>query len=225
MPHKESVERQIKYTSYEERALLLQRFWVFLIAGWSGFVVMAVEILSGRILAPYFGNSIHVWGAVITMFMVALAVGYLLGGRYSIYQPNLLRLTLLLMAAAISLLPVIFMAERVLDWIFMHISDARYGSLLAVTALFFIPTLLSGMVSPYAVRLLVINSERSGHDAGKLYFISTFGSAAGTLLTSFYLVLYWEINQIIGGLMVISLIFGLIVQLSIKLQHEIIQHH
>lgn len=205
--------------------MFLQRFWVFLIAGWSGFVVMAVEILSGRILAPYFGNSIHVWGAVITMFMVALAVGYLLGGRYSIYQPNLLRLTLLLMAAAISLLPVIFMAERVLDWIFMHISDARYGSLLAVTALFFIPTLLSGMVSPYAVRLLVINSERSGHDAGKLYFISTFGSAAGTLLTSFYLVLYWEINQIIGGLMVISLIFGLIVQLSIKLQHEIIQHH
>ena len=205
--------------------MLLQRFWVFLIAGWSGFVVMAVEILSGRILAPYFGNSIHVWGAVITMFMVSLAVGYLLGGRYSIYQPNLLRLTLLLMAAAISLLPVIFMAERVLDWIFMHISDARYGSLLAVTALFFIPTLLSGMVSPYAVRLLVINSERSGHDAGKLYFISTFGSAAGTLLTSFYLVLYWEINQIIGGLMVISLIFGLIVQLSIKLQHEIIQHH
>ena len=205
--------------------MLLQRFWVFLIAGWSGFIVMAVEILSGRILAPYFGNSIHVWGAVITMFMVALAVGYLLGGRYSIYQPNLLRLTLLLMAAAISLLPVIFMAERVLDWIFMQISDARYGSLLAVTALFFIPTLLSGMVSPYAVRLLVINSERSGHDAGKLYFISTFGSAAGTLLTSFYLVLYWEINQIIGGLMVISLIFGLIVQLSIKLQHEIIQHH
>ena len=54
---------------------------VFALAGWSGFFVMAVELLSGRILAPTFGNSIYVWGAVITVFMLALAVGYLLGGR------------------------------------------------------------------------------------------------------------------------------------------------
>lgn len=184
---------------------------------------MAVEILSGRILAPYFGNSIHVWGAVITIFMLALSLGYLLGGRYSIYQPHLLRLTLILMAAALSLLPVIFMADSVLDWIFTQISDPRYGSLCAVLLLFFIPTLLSGMVSPYAVRLLVINSEYSGNDAGKLYFISTFGSAAGTLLTSFYLVLYWEINQIIGGLIAISLSLGLIVQLCGKI-HDAMLH-
>jgi hypothetical protein len=74
--------------------------------------------------------------------------------------------------------------------------------------LFFIPTAVSGMVSPYAVRLLVVESRLSGHFAGQLYFVSTFGSAAGTLLTSFYLVLYFEIHQIIAGLMGVSLILG-----------------
>ncbi|MEI2781039.1 MAG: hypothetical protein V9H25_07140 [Candidatus Competibacter sp.] len=64
------------------------------------------------------------------------------------------------------------------------------------------------MVSPYAVRLLVNESRQSGHCAGLLYFVSTFGSAAGTILTSFYLVLYFEINQILTGLVGISLLLG-----------------
>jgi hypothetical protein len=192
----------------EEPVLNLRRFLIFLIAGWSGFFVMAIEMLSGRILAPNFGNSIHVWGAVITIFMLALSVGYLLGGRLSVDQPTLRRLAFILMAGAATTLPVIVLGDAALDWIFEAIHDPRYGSLLSATLLFFIPTAVSGMVSPYAVRLLVVESRLSGHFAGQLYFVSTFGSAAGTLLTSFYLVLYFEIHQIIAGLIGISLILG-----------------
>lgn len=45
----------------------------------------------------------------------------------------------------------------------------------------------------------------SGRHAGQLYFVSTFGSAAGTLATSFYLVLYFEVNHILIGLLLISI--------------------
>lgn len=186
----------------------LRRFLIFLIAGWSGFFVMAVEMLSGRILAPNFGNSIHVWGAIITIFMLALSVGYLLGGWLSVNQPSLRRLALILISGAVTMLPVIVLGDAALDWVFDVIDDPRYGSLFSATLLFFIPTAISGMVSPYAVRLLVAESRLSGHYAGQLYFVSTFGSAAGTLLTSFYLVLYFEIHQIIAGLIGISLILG-----------------
>jgi hypothetical protein len=65
------------------------------------------------------------------------------------------------------------------------------------------------MVSPYAIRLLVSECRLSGHYAGFLFFVSTFGSAAGTLLTSFYLVLYLEINQIFWILMGVSATLGL----------------
>lgn len=187
---------------------ILNRFAVFLIAGWSGYFVMAVELLSGRILAPNFGNSIYVWGGVITIFMLALSIGYLIGGRLSVLNPSLRKLSMMLMAAAVSATPVVLVGDTVLDGIFMLIKDPRYGSLVSATMLFFLPTMISGMVSPYAVRLLVTESGKSGHFAGLLYFVSTFGSAAGTILTSFYLVLYFQVNHIFWTMMGVSLLIG-----------------
>ena len=186
------------------------RIIVFALAGWSGFFVMAIELLSGRVLAPSFGNSIYVWGAVITVFMLALAVGYLAGGHFSVFSPSLRRLGTLLIAAGLTALPVVLFGNAVLDWIFDRVTDPRYGSLLASALLFFVPTAISGAVSPYAVRLLVSDLSGSGKSAGSLYFVSTFGSAAGTILTSFYLVLLFEVNSIVLGLVLISVVLGLI---------------
>jgi MFS family permease len=68
-----------------------------------------------------------------------------------------------------------------------------------------LPTIILGMISPYSVRLLVENVEESGKVAGALYFTSTLGSAIGTLVTSFYLVLWFEVNSIITILTLILL--------------------
>ena len=189
-----------------------RRFAIFAIAAWSGYYVMAVELLSGRILAPSFGNSIYVWGGIITVFMLALSLGYLLGGQLSLFTPTLRRLGLVLIAAALASVPIVLLGDRVLDWIFDHVHDPRYASLLASGALFFVPTTISGMVSPYAVRLVATTVQSTGRSAGFLYFISTFGSATGTIVTSFYMVLWFEVNQIFVGMIVISLLCGLAAQ-------------
>lgn len=102
--------------------------------------------------------------------MLALSIGYLLGGRWSLHDPSLRRLAWLLMLGASSTIPVILFGNVVLDWVFDQVRDPRYGSLLAATVFFFIPTAIAGMVSPYAVRLLVRNPHSSGHFAGLLYF-------------------------------------------------------
>lgn len=187
----------------------MHRALLYLVAGWSGCFVMAVELLGGRLLAPYFGSSIYVWGALITVFMVALSLGYLAGGRWSLRRPSLARLGALLLAAAVTTLPVVLGADRLLDELSVHIDDPRLGSLAGAGLLFLVPTVVSGMVSPYAVRLLVADRERSGDHAGRLYFVSTFGSAAGTLLTSFYLVLYFEVDEILWTMLALSLLIGL----------------
>ena len=181
---------------------------LYLVAGWSGCFVMAVELLGGRLLAPFFGSSIYVWGAIITVFMLALSLGYLLGGRWSLRQPSLRRLALILVTAALTMLPVLLAADALLEAISARLNDPRMGSLVSALLLFLVPTAISGMVSPYAVRLLVSDRLRSGDNAGKLYFVSTFGSAAGTLLTSFYLVLYFEVNQILWMMLATSLLVG-----------------
>ena len=97
-----------------------------------------------------------------------------------------------------------------MESIFLTVEDSRYGSLLASTALFFIPTIILGMLSPYSVRLLVRNSNESGQVAGKLYFVSTLGSALGTIITSFYLVLWFDINTIVVSVSLILSLLGLI---------------
>lgn len=180
----------------------------YLIAGWSGFFVMSVELLGGRLLAPTFGSSIYVWGAIITIFMLALSIGYLIGGRWSTHSPSVKRLGLILIVAALSVVPTIFFGTSLLDTAASAVPDPRFGSLLGATVLFFVPTVLSGMVSPYAVRLIVQERDTSGRHAGQLYFVSTFGSAAGTLLTSFYFVLFFDVNQIFVGLIGVSLVLG-----------------
>ncbi len=191
----------------------MYRTLLYLIAGWSGYYVMGIELLGGRLLAPYFGSSIYVWGAIITVFMLALSIGYLCGGRASLHAPSLERLAIILVAAAALTLPILLYGDALLDRVSGAIGDPRFGSLTAAMALFFAPTLVSGMVSPYAVRLLVADLRATGAGAGKLYFISTFGSAAGTLLTSFYLVLYLEVNQILLLMCAVSMAVGALVWL------------
>jgi len=142
--------------------------------------------------------------------MVALSIGYLIGGRVSINEPSLKNLSLFLLTAAIAAIPIVLPNEFALDHIFSLTQDPRYGSVVSTTLLFFLPTAILGMVSPYAVRLLVKEHKYSGHYAGLLFFISTFGSAAGTLMTSFYLVLYLEINSIVWIMIGISIAISLI---------------
>jgi hypothetical protein len=181
---------------------------LYLAAAWSGFFVMGVELLGGRLMAPYFGSSIFVWGAIIAVFMTALAIGYLIGGQLSLRSPSLRGLGLLLIAEAVLALPIVFFGDAVFDALSYAIEDPRYGSLLAALLMFGAPTLFSGMVSPYAVRLLIDTIEKSGQSAGRLYFASTLGSAGGTILTTFYLVLLFEIDTIILSLIAISFAIG-----------------
>jgi hypothetical protein len=182
--------------------------WSYTIAGWSGFYVMLVELLSGRLIAPSFGSSIYVWGSVIFVFMLGLSIGYLLGGIYSRYNPSVVRLCGILVAGALTTTPTLLFGTAFLDFMFNTITDPRFGSLMTCVGLFLVPTIFAGMVSPYAIRIIVKNRESSGHDAGYLYFISTLGSSLGTLLTAFYLVLLFEVNTILMVAIGISVILG-----------------
>ncbi len=170
---------------------------IYFLAFSSGFCIMGIELLGGRILAPYFGSSVHIWGSIITVFMLSLSFGYLLGGKLSTRNPSLTKYGLIFFVASIMVVPIVLFAEPIMTFIFTHIEDSRYGSLLASTALFFIPTTILGMISPYSVRLLVTDHEKSGQVAGGLYFVSTLGSALGTIITSFYMVLAFDVNYII----------------------------
>ncbi len=187
----------------------LIRAVVMVVAFVNGFVIMSIELLGGRIMAPYFGSSVYVWGSIITVFMLSLSFGYLLGGRLSMRNPNPVSFSLFFFTSALLSLPIIFFADWTMTQIFLAIDDPRYGSLLTALLLYFLPICMMGVVSPYAIRLLVQSEQASGRTAGLLYFVSTLGSALGTLATSFYFVLWFEINQVMWGLFIALILCGL----------------
>ena len=192
--------------------------FIYFLAFTSGFSIMCIELLAGRILAPFFGSSVHIWGSIITVFMLSLALGYLLGGKLSTRSVSLNCYGAIFIIAGITLLPIATSSTWLMESIFLMVEDSRYGSLLASTALFFVPTIILGMLSPYSVRLLVRNSNESGQVAGKLYFVSTLGSALGTIITSFYLVLWFDINTIVVSVSLILSLLGFITIIVAKVK-------
>ena len=171
---------------------------------------MALELLGGRILSPYFGNSIYVWGSIITVFMLALAFGYLLGGRWSLRDPSLRRLAVLFIVSSALLALVASLADPIMQGVFSLQLDPRYGALSSALLLFLPASVVMGMVSPYCVRLSATTTNESGKTAGALYFVSTMGSAIGTIMTSFYFVVWMEVNQILYAIALAMLAGGIV---------------
>src|SRR5260221_5579488 len=104
--------------------------WAYTIAGWSGFYVMLVELLSGRLIAPFFGSSIYVWGSVIFVFMLGLAIGYLLVGLWSRRNPTVGRLSAILIGAALATRPSALLSDSLLNAVFDHTTDQPLRSLI-----------------------------------------------------------------------------------------------
>jgi predicted membrane-bound spermidine synthase len=153
---------------------------------------LGAEIAAVRLLAPYFGASTIVWANTIGIVLVALSVGYWLGGRLADRHPHMRGLCMVSLLAALLLAAVPFVADPLLgvavDALDQISAGAFVGSLLAVLVLVAIPVLLLGTVSPWAIRLGVRSVEEAGTVAGRLYALSTAGSLVGTLLSALVLI-------------------------------------
>ena len=157
-----------------------------------GAASLGAEITVARLMAPYFGASTIVWANTIGVVLVALSVGYWLGGRLGDRHPRLGGLCLLVMAAAGLLAVVPFVARPFFDVSVEALDSvsagAFVGSLIAVLFLVSVPVMLLGACSPYAIRLTIPDVEHSGRAAGRLYAVSTAGSLVGTMLAALVLI-------------------------------------
>lgn len=152
-----------------------------------GAALMGLEMVAARVLAPYLGNSIYVWGAVISVVMIALSLGYALGGQLADRFGAARALPPVIAAAALGTVAAPIVANAVLP----AIADLgpRLGSLTAAAAIYFVPSILLAMVSPLGVKLAArADLTHLGRSAGNLYAVSTAGSIVGTIATSFWLI-------------------------------------
>jgi len=164
----------------------MKNAYIYVIVSVSGASVLALELLGTRILGPFYGVSLFLWSALITVTLAALALGYAIGGRWADAGPKLGRLCLLLLLAGLWVTVIPWLRRPVLA--VAEPLGLRPAVLLAALVLFFPPLALLGMVSPYAIRLKASGLDVVGRTAGNMYAISTIASVAAALLVGFFLI-------------------------------------
>jgi spermidine synthase len=163
-----------------------------------GGVLLGVEIAASRVLAPFFGNSLFVWGALIGVVLAGLSIGYWAGGALADRLPAPRLLVAVIGVAALAVLAVPLVDEPVLEAVVAWDPGPRLNPLAAAVFLFGAPSVLLAAVTPIAVRLRARSLARLGRTAGRLFSISTAGSIAGTFATAFFLIPELGTDQLLG---------------------------
>ncbi len=164
----------------------MKSWYLYVLVFVAGAAVLAVEILGTRILGPFYGVSLFLWSALITVTLAALSVGYAVGGRWADRGPKLSRLCYAMAGAGLWLLAIPWLKQPVLA--VAEPFGLRFAVLVAALILFAPPLTLLGMVGPYAIRLKAARLDEVGRTAGDLYAISTIASVVAALLTGFFLI-------------------------------------
>jgi predicted membrane-bound spermidine synthase len=161
---------------------------IYIVAFVTGAIVMSFEMLGSRYLNPYFGSGIYTWAVLISTVLAALTAGYFLGGFLADRTVSAAVLGMIVGVASVYLLVLPSFADAILRFVLDTIDNVRLGSLYAALAIMFLPVMLLGVYSPFAIRLVLRATQRSGTVSGTVYGISTAGSIAGTLGTTFFLI-------------------------------------
>ena len=154
----------------------------------SGAVLLGVELAASRVLAPAFGNSLFVWGAIIGVILAGLAAGYWLGGVVGDLRPRIDSLLAALALGGVAVLAIPLVDDRVVAWVLDWDPGPRLDPLLCALALFGPASVLLSAVGPIAVRLQAGAVDTAGRMAGRTFAVSTAGSIVGTFATAFWLV-------------------------------------
>jgi MFS family permease len=207
----------------------MMRIAVLTAAFLSGAALMSLEMAGFRLVQPEFGSDIIVWGSLISVFLGGLALGALVGGRLADRRPALWKLGAILLAGGAVALAIPLYSDAVLDWMFpgegaplplewdqadsdggllvYQPPDLRWPTLGVGLLLFLVPSVLLGMVTPYAAKLLIHAMPHLGRGVGNVSGLSTVGAILGTLGTAFYLVTWMGTRWLIvsNGLTLIGL--------------------
>ena len=148
----------------------------------TGFAVLVFELASFRLLAPYFGVSSYVTGSIINTILLALSIGYVLGG-YAADKYKSARLPyLVILGSTVYLFLIYAVYPQILQSLSFH--SVILGSSIAILSMFFIPMVLLAFIPPYFIKLLA-HKNHVGKAAGGIFSLSTIGSIMGGIATTF----------------------------------------
>lgn len=159
-----------------------------------GALIMVVEVLGSKVIGPFFGASLFVWTSLIAVAMIALALGYALGGVLSDRRPHADYLYGIIALSGFFVFLIPLLAPSVI--MFCVPLGLRAGAFFSSCLLFGPSLFLMGCISPYVIKIAAREMNNIGRTVGSFYAISTVGSVLGTVATGFLLIAFLGVKQI-----------------------------
>ena len=169
--------------------------------------LMVLELVAGRIVAPYVGVSLYTWTSIIGVILAGMSLGNYLGGRLADRRASYGLLGLLFFIGGLASIAVL-----TVDRLGVTLPDAwpivpRIIGLVA--AVFFVPALFLGAISPVVTKLAVRDLAHTGSTVGRISASGTLGSIVGTFATGFLLISWFGTHAIVWGVGIILLLMAL----------------
>ena len=184
----------------------MRLFMIFITGG----AILAMELISSRIMKPYFGVTLYIWAGILATTLVFLALGYGFGGRLTHKMKRETVDSLFHAAPAVAGLAILA-SSLIYPHVFRGLADWDLikGSFVACSILMAVPLTIMAALNPLLVTLVDLPAKVSVTDsgAGHVYFISTVGSVAGVLFSAFAILPFVSNQQ---AMLVIALLLGLI---------------
>lgn len=165
---------------------------IALVVGTSA-AVLVLEILAGRVLAPYVGVSLETYTGIIGTVLLGIAVGAWAGGTAADHIDPRRLIPVLLVAGgglAVATLPIVRAVGAA--------SGSNESSILVITGLGFLPTAtVLSAIPPAVVKLQLRDLGTTGSTVGRLSAYGTAGAIVGTFVTGFVLVAVAAVSTLI----------------------------
>lgn len=184
-----------------------KKFFPFFIVFTAGFCLMTVEIVAGRIMAPYLGVSLYTWTSVISAVFAGIAAGNFYGGRIADQQASAKLVGVFLLISAATTAASAFLAGPI--GTLLERAPVAPGSILFALFVFFPPAFFISTITPIIIKLELKNLSQTGNIVGRLYAFSSVGSIAGTLVTGFIFMAFFGTKRIISAVALLLFITGL----------------
>lgn len=180
-----------------------------------GFIIMVLEIVGARYLGKDFGGSFYVWISQIGVILIALSLGYYMGGAWADRWQRTSFLTCMFIPTGIYTALIPRFSGHVIDWIIMrHPVDQSIPAIwqkldpaLGSALIFLWPCFALAILSPYMIRVTAQRLSHVGRISGAVYAASTVGSIAGVFVSGYILIDLMPLSKIfqMAGLFIIAL--------------------
>ncbi len=174
----------------------------------ASFCILVIEIVAGRILAPFVGVSLYTWTSIIGIVLAGISIGAYAGGMIADRFPGRQTLTWLLIISGLATLLIPPAANIVAAQQFPVSLMLRI--FIVTTIIFIVPSCILGMISPVVVKLSIKNLDRVGNVVGKIYAFSTLGSILGTFAAGFFFISFMGARNVILLMGAILIVTGLL---------------